>query len=267
MPLQNFKGKRRLAKILYSNLIETAHDIEVEGKYGTSYLLPNLKEIVAFDIFVNGVYESKTISFLKKIIPANGSFLDLGANIGSILIPLLKLRPDIKALAIEAAPWVYEYLKRNIEMNKVGEAVEIFNYALYHIDDLELDFYSPLDQFGKGSLSAGFTEKSIKVQTRKVDTLLNSRGLSRVDTIKIDVEGFEYFVFQGAEKLLEREDAPRILFEFVDWAEAKAFDIVPGTAQSYLIDKGYKLFVMEGEKLVPLSNPVLKGEHNLFACK
>jgi len=63
-----------------------------------------------------------------------------------------------------------------------------------------------------------------------------------VDFIKIDVEGYEYHVFKGAETTLSRPDAPDILFEFVDWAEEKAAGIAIGDAQRILKSYGYRIF-------------------------
>lgn len=75
----------------------------ISGKYECCYQLPNVMETIGFEIFINGVYEEDTIHFIKSKIPRDNLFLDIGANIGAICIPLNKLRKDIKIICIEAA--------------------------------------------------------------------------------------------------------------------------------------------------------------------
>ena len=83
--LPTFKGKNKVARLLFKQQIKDLTDVSVNGKFFCKYLLPNLQENVGFDIFVNGIYEESTVRFLQKIIPPNGKLLDLGANIGCLL--------------------------------------------------------------------------------------------------------------------------------------------------------------------------------------
>ncbi|MEO5891099.1 MAG: FkbM family methyltransferase [Ferruginibacter sp.] len=261
-----FKGKSRLARLLLSNAVKNQKDIEISGRYHCKYLLPNIVENVGFDIFINGQYEPEIHDLLFRLLPENGCFLDLGANIGSTVIPLCKRRADITAVAVEAAPWVFSYLQKNIALNDLKN-VQLINNALFNEDDRELDFFSPMEKFGKGSLSPVFTQEGVKVKTRRVDTLVNDLKLSKVDLIKIDVEGFEYFVFKGAEDLLSAADAPPIIFEFVDWAEQQAMGLQPGAAQQLLVEMGYTLYEIAGRRLIKQASCYSSGAFNLLASK
>jgi FkbM family methyltransferase len=261
-----FKGKNRLAGFLLKKKLQTCKDILVEGKYGCRYLLPNLIENVSRDIFVNGIYEQDSSDFLAGRSPQQGIFLDLGANIGAISIPLYKKRKDLRIFGVEAAPWLFPYLQRNFEQNGLSKT-SLVNKALFNSDDQDIDFFTPDVKFGKGSLSPTYTDKATTVRTVKLDTLIGQWQLPRVDIIKIDVEGHEYHVFGGAEILLGRSDAPDILFEFEDWAEDAA-KLKPGTAQNFLITKGYSLYKLgDGARLYPMSEPFTKGSTMLLATK
>jgi FkbM family methyltransferase len=262
----HFKGKKRIARVLFSKEIEGKSNILVDGKFSCKYLLPNIRENVGFDIFVNGVYELETILLICRFLPQNGVFLDLGSNIGAILIPVLKRRPDIFSIAIEAAPWIYGYLQSNVELNKLDN-IKLINNALFKEDGLELDFFSPGEKYGKGSLSPVFTNESVKVITKKLDTIVKEFDLKKVDLIKIDVEGFEYFVFKGGEKLLSAPDAPIIIFEFVDWAEKRADGISAGAAQRLLVEFGFELFEVNHGRIIPLKEIKKEGSGNLLAMK
>jgi FkbM family methyltransferase len=264
--LSNFKGKNRLVKTIYKKKIEQANNVTIKGKYNCNYLLPNLKEIIGFSIFADGVYEEETIQLIDKLLPKNGCFLDLGANIGAISTPVSLLRPDVKIVAVEAAPWIFSYLKTNIE-NNGAKNVGLVNKALFDKDDVEIEFFAPEVQFGKGSLAPVFTQNGVKVQTVKVDSLVKQFDINKVDLIKIDVEGFEYFTFSGAEELLRRQDAPDIIFEFVDWAEANAPGIKVGAAQELLLELGYKLYKIEGHDMQELKKVQTVGSNNILASK
>ena len=202
---------------------------------------------------------------LKGLLPQNGHFLDVGANIGSILIPLCTQRPDIKAIAVEAAPWIFQYLRSNVELNDL-KIVELFNFALLDNNNCEVDFFAPQDKFGKGSLSPIFTKRSEKVQSRTIDSIMEELDLKSVELIKIDVEGYEYFVFKGAENLLKSKNAPIILFEFVDWAENTVEGLNTGMAQQILLSMGFQLYrIGEKHNLIKLHSILHNGSHNLLA--
>lgn len=262
-----FRGKRRLANLLMKSTIGSAKDIIVLGKYNTRYILPNLKDNISLDIFVNGIYEKGTIDLLDRLLPRGGHYLDLGANIGAILIPLTKRRADIHSIAVEAAPWIFTYLKKNIEMNGLNDVVTI-NKALFDKEGIELDFFSPEEKFGKGSLSSVFSKKAVKVMTTTVDSIASDCEFPTIDLMKVDVEGYEYFVFKGAEDLLRSPHPPKIIFEFVDWAEKQAMGLQPGAAQNYLLAMGYQLFVVKENGSITKINQVIKsGGYNLLAIK
>lgn len=265
--LPPFKGKHRLARLFFSGKINNGKNLIVKGHYGIKYKVPNLKENVAFDIYVEGAYEKQYIHFLAENIPENGLLLDLGANIGSICIPVSKLRPDIKIIAVEASPRVFSYLEYNVGLN---ECANIFleNYALSSTDGEKIAFYSPEEKFGKGSMSPVFTDKAEYVDTVTVDSLLIRYNFKKVDFIKIDVEGYEANVFSGAKEILSGQDAPAILFEFAHWAENQAMNCKAGDAQQYLIALGYSLYNINDVKNETRLNQVLvNGTFMILARK
>jgi FkbM family methyltransferase len=265
--LPAFRGKGRAARILFKRKIEREKDLKVDGRMGCKYILPNVMENIGFDIFINGIYEQETSGFITEKMPVNGVFLDLGANIGAITVPVHHKRKDIQIVCVEAAPSVYAYLRKNLEINRADQVYSI-NKALFYTDNERVGFYSPDEKFGKGSLSPVFTEKVTYVDTIKLDTLLKELGIRKVDMIKIDVEGFEYHVFKGAESLLSGEDAPDIIFEFVDWAEKSAGGVSIGSAQQLLIDRGYRIFYFNDlGKMKEVEGILRKGYSMLLATK
>jgi FkbM family methyltransferase len=61
----------------------------------------------------------KTIELIMQKLPPGGVLVDMGANIGSISLPVCKQRPDVKAICIEAAERVYGYFDFNVKLNEL----------------------------------------------------------------------------------------------------------------------------------------------------
>lgn len=261
-----FKGKQRLARMLLDHQINSGKDLVVPGRHNCRYLLPNVKEIIGFEILINGIFEPEVIQFLTKRITPGSVFIDLGANIGAISLPVSKVRPDLQVAAVEAAPWIVRYLQMNAEMNGLRN-VEVVSNAITRQSGEFVDFYSPETLFGKGSLATVFTTTPEKVSPLSLDDLATRFDQKPVSVIKADVEGFEADAFRGGKKLLSSFNAPDILFEFVDWAE-EASGSSPGSSQQVLLDFGYKLNRFAGGKVGDrILEPVAEGCLMIFAQK
>ncbi len=233
-----FRGKRRVCNwILRGSGLSKSKNVVVNTKSGR-FKLPNLVEIISLDLFINGIYESGLVQFLSDRIPAGGVFIDVGANIGSISIPLAIKRPDITIIAVEASPWIYEILTDNIGHNKIRN-ISAENYAVYSESGKDLPMYAPKDLFGKGSLKPVFTKDAEMVKTITVDDIKTKFSLPAIDCMKVDVEGFEAVVFKGMANVIKLKK-PVIVFEFAQWTE-QAAGFATGEAQDILLSAGYTL--------------------------
>jgi FkbM family methyltransferase len=264
--LPPFKGKLRLARFLVGSKIKSATGLKVTGKLGCVYNLPNVKENIGFEILVNGIYEPENIKFIARQLRTGETFIDIGANVGAISIPISKLCQGVDVISVEASPWVFEYLKQNVIANGLND-IQIINKAMADKEDELVNFYSPRDKYGKGSMASVFTQEAESVRTISLDQLSSIRNQKLIRLIKIDVEGFEASVFRGGKQLLQRLNSPDVVFEFVDWAEERAGE-KPGSAQSIMLDYGYKLFVLKGGTLsTQITEPFTKGGKMFYAQK
>jgi hypothetical protein len=84
------------------------------------------------------------------------------------------------------------------------------------------------------------------VQTVTLDDFVVREHVSRVDLMKVDVEGAELLVFRGGRKLLQRPDAPLILYEGYSWCTA-GFHYHPVELMWHLEALGYELFILDPE--------------------
>lgn len=172
---------------------------------------------------------------ILKIIPENGFFIDVGANISCFTIPIAKKisKNGGRVFSIEASPYVYRYLLKNIELSKL-QNITVFNKAASsQIGSLSL-YESNRSSFGCGSLLAqNDCLEKIFVDSLTLDYLLNDfEGI--IDVIKIDVECFEYLVIDGASQLLKSGRVRMVIFEFFYDAESVAPNYKAGDSQRLL---------------------------------
>jgi FkbM family methyltransferase len=262
MPMD--RGKKRVARMLLSNSAR-ARSYLVQDRAGNQMLLPNLLEPGGLCVAVDGGYELQIQKFLENRLESNSVLVDVGANIGFLTVPLT--RKASRVIAIEASPKVQPYLRQNVQLNGLSN-VTIVECAASLPGNSSVPLYiPPMSHFGMASTAPQFGVEPVSVPASPLDTILDTLGVSDVTAMKVDVEGYEAHVFLGASKLLSRGTA--IVFEFLDWAENRAFPGKAGWAQEILFDAGYRLwqlseFVKEG---APLRAPLRSGQSDIVAVR
>jgi FkbM family methyltransferase len=137
---------------------------------------------------------------------AERNFIDVGANIGYFSCLLSKLAgPMGKVLAMEPEPQNLKLLEQNIETNNLTNVV-IFPCALGASEgSAMLGLYKPSNR-GRHSFLETNMKSRIQVPIRTLDDLVNDSGTAGKSWsfVKIDVEGYEGFVIDGAKDTLPR---------------------------------------------------------------
>ena len=154
-------------------------------------------------------YDFQTTQLIRKHLKKDSNCIDIGANLGHILMEIVKAAPKGKHLAFEPIPDLYTSLKKKFSKNTT-----VYNIALSTQKGNATFNYYP----GRPAVS-GFRERNkwvkqepvlLSVQMERLDDLV-AEDL-KIDLIKIDVEGAEYEVLQGAKKTL-KNNKPLVLFE------------------------------------------------------
>jgi FkbM family methyltransferase len=165
------------------------------------------------DALGRGLYRRKTHEpGLTKLLltrfagAAENNFIDVGANIGyfSCLMSLLA-GPAGRVLAIEPEPGNLKLLERNVEFNRLTN-VEIHSCAAGATEgSAMLGLYKPSNR-GRHSMVDQNMKSTIKVPIKKLDDLTRKVGDGATiwSLMKIDVEGYEPFVIEGARETLSR---------------------------------------------------------------
>lgn len=158
---------------------------------------------------------------------AGRTFLDVGANLGSSVIPALKRFGAARGIAFEPAPANYDILRCNLILNGVDAVVEAHRMALSDHDgddELELSFDNSGDhriRIADGSRDGeGFfreeTRSSVTVPTARLDTLVDQGRVdaSQLGLVWVDVQGHEAQVLTGADTLLSTDHDIAFVIEF-----------------------------------------------------
>ncbi len=176
---------------------------------------PTEFDSVGHRIFWTGLreWESETAPEILRQIQKSKCFFDIGANCGIYSVIGSILNPDARIVAIEPVPKIFRALERNIAGNHLEKRVKPLNFALGSQNGV-VPFHESEDST-MGSLStSGYGGKSgtiIQVECRTLDALVKTLDLAP-DFMKIDVEGFEHAVLEGAQHILSTH-RPRIVIE------------------------------------------------------
>jgi FkbM family methyltransferase len=137
-------------------------------------------------------------------LPEGGIAIDIGANLGEWTVPLArKAGAAGKVLAIEPNPVIAEALGRTLVINNLTQATVLDVAVSDRAGSAEL-MLNPASS-GESRLGQPTSgQPSVTVPTRRLDDLMAERGLERLDLVKIDVEGHERQVLEGAKATLGR---------------------------------------------------------------
>ena len=155
-----------------------------------------------------GTWAPELLALLVNgLFPAGrGTFLDVGANIGLVSIPLVERR-GVRCLAFEPEPRNYRWLERNIARHGLESRFQTFEVAL-HSENQPLCFELSATNFGDHRLrgeadpETDSTRESIFVPGRRLDDLVCLEELPRPIVAKVDTQGAEARVLRGASRSL-----------------------------------------------------------------
>jgi FkbM family methyltransferase len=199
-------GKSRLARLALRSFIADTNR-SIRDKFGNDMLLPSLREPISLGIFASGAYEPDTLSAILAHLPASGVFLDVGANIGAIALPIAAQRPQANIVCVEADHQIASVLCQNaLNNHRYITIVECVAGA----ESGSVPFFpTPIDKFGMGSIGPQFATSCDVLQQRTLDDLLDELHIDHVDVAKLDIEGAEYGALCGLHRRLTSPSPPR----------------------------------------------------------
>lgn len=163
-------------------------------------------------------WEAYETALTLKLLKPGEVYVDVGANIGYYtLVAAQQVGPAGKVFAYEPDPANFALLASNVELNGLSQ-VQIFPCALYD-KAAEGELFLSGDNFGDHRIyppaaGSGEARSHRRISLVHGDTHLGERT-QRIDFLKIDTQGAEYFVVNGLQQLIRHNrDQLRLVLEF-----------------------------------------------------
>lgn len=216
-------------------------DVEYDGR-----------TFIGSTLFREGGFEEPEIEFCAGRLRALGApvLLDIGANLGWHTLRWATLLPHATIHAFEPAPGSRARLQRNLERNDLLGRVRVHEAAVSSTTGHASFHLAADDAYGSlvppdRSPVAG----RVDVPVTTLDEFVWRQGLEHIDLVKIDVEGVEHEVLEGATRTLHAMK-PDLLVEIYEGQRAapKAADVVASLARL-----GYRAYVFQEGSAAPFT--------------
>jgi len=212
------------------------------------FVLHPLDKSLSRTIFIYKQVYPEIYRILKTYSIMCNSFIDIGANIGYFTVTIgQNISKRGQVIAVEPEPSNILLLKKKLKINNINASIE--QVALSNKEGVA-DFCINETNRGGHSLNdplGTFKGRKIQVKTTTINKLIRKYELIEPILIKIDVEGFEYFLFEGADDLLEKNCVIVTEFTPTDYIEQGFNPIV-------LLEKftkfGYRIYDINLEKRI-----------------
>ncbi|MBE9119108.1 FkbM family methyltransferase [Lusitaniella coriacea LEGE 07157] len=201
-------------------------------------ICPYPEEVIERSLWIMGIYDLCLSEALWRLIDPQDVVLDIGANIGYMTsIMAHRTGEGGKVIGFEPNPEVYEELRQNLaqwEEEKGWNWIELRAIALSNkigVGTLGI----PSQNRGMAAILETETvpgQQTYTVTTQTLDSFWKSSDT--IGVLKIDVEGHELKVFEGATQLLRQQKIRDILFE--------EHQYYPSPATDFLERYGYTIF-------------------------
>ena len=188
-----------------------------------------------------GMYEPDKSHVISTLFKPGMTFIDIGANKGDFSLIAAKIvGNEGKVLSFEPEPDNCRWIRKSIEMNNYTN-IQLFDLALGSSNG-EATLYIG-EKSGWHSLvpnQAGRGMGEIEVTTRTLDSLLDEINNPDIDLIKIDVEGAEMEVLNGARETLSSNKDLTLLIDL-----HPHLGVNPIAVCNLLEENGFKIYNMD----------------------
>jgi len=214
------------------------------------------KKNVEYTFNIDGnIYESESLSVFYGYMDKNKSYniIDIGAQAGLYSL-YAKFMPNSTFYSFEPFKETYNYLVDNLKINNITN-VNTYNIGISDKKQENVVFNTCISHNGLNTLGENplrFNDiKQVYIDIDTIDNLFYNKGI-KVDFIKIDTEGHEYFILMGAKKTIETYK-PIIQLEY-NITNMKQCNITPSMIDNLIYELNYKKINFTNEELIIAPN-------------
>jgi FkbM family methyltransferase len=211
-----------------------------------------------------GSFESSEQAFLWSFLREGDTFLDIGAHCGLFSALASQIIGEKgRILACEPNPEILPFLMANIQPDRV----DVHPIALSDTNGEATLSQGDSSESALSSIAYELaTSKHSAVETQTLDEFLKTSGVGQVALAKVDVEGSELKLFQGANQTLQKKAVLAFMVEFTEENMRKSGYSAPQLA-GQLIEHGYRPYKLAASVagIVPYEvNDSIEYENILF---
>ena len=155
-----------------------------------------------------GLHEFQDMGFLLHVLGDGDLFIDVGANVGSYTILACSSR-GARGYAFEPVPGTYMRLVENIHLNHLENRVKCLNIGLGSKRE-SIAFTTDMGPANHALASGEQNENTVSIEVSTLDAVLKDE---RPVLMKIDVEGYETPVLEGALETLKKQTLHSVIME------------------------------------------------------
>jgi FkbM family methyltransferase len=164
----------------------------------------DLRNSLAREVYFTGQYEPQETALIEALVRPGNTFVDVGAHWGYFsLIASQRVGGAGRVISIEADPRLFRTLSRNVRDNELVQIEPVHVAAAAETGVLRMSGYREQDDNWGVSRLLGSAPSDgpnvFDVPTASIDALLDKRGITTVDVLKMDIEGAEALALRGME--------------------------------------------------------------------
>lgn len=182
-----------------------------------------------------GLHEFQDMAFLLHVLRGEDLFVDIGANVGSYTI-LACSAVGARGIAFEPVPSTYKRLVENMRLNRLDEKVRCINKGVGARQG-NIGFTADSNATNHALAPEEQCDNTVAVEITALDTALHDDSPT---LIKIDVEGYETPVLEGASETLGKQTLLAVIMELNGNCNRYGFD--ESRILELMFDNGFRSY-------------------------
>jgi FkbM family methyltransferase len=202
-------------------------------------------EFLQAHLYLFGSYELPTIRHIRSFLTPGAVCIDVGAQMGYLSLAMATSAGRQTAVhAFEPEDINAARFRENMALNNI-QNVQLHREAVSNIEGTLHLFLSKTANAGTHSTlynERTVTEESIQIPATTLDAFARATNLPRLDLIKVDVEGAEFEVIQGADSVL-RTYRPRVILELCDRLQIER-GLSSRQIKEFMVERDYSAYTI-----------------------
>lgn len=202
-------------------------------------------DFIGSSILAHGYHEPETVRLIEQLLKPGMVFFDVGAHIGQYTLVAGRLVGNVGQVhSFEPDPETFRCLSNNVWLNRLTN-VSLNQLGLNNEKGSQKLYLASAEGTGCNSMAPPSTNyssgRTLDIVCTTLDEYVDSKKITRVDLMKMDVEGAELLALRGGDTLLGSGNKPIMILEFEE-ARQQAFGNSTRALYDFFRERGYRLY-------------------------